>query len=81
MAEDSVAGSSSGQTGLEFINDGKCIIRAGHQYYFKRKYKNASEIWECKNRRRQKCNGSIVVKVSPYLLVILFTDSLLVIRV
>jgi hypothetical protein len=69
MASDSAAGSSSGYTGIEYANNGKIILRAGHQYLLKKKYKNGSEIWECSNRRRQKCTGSIVVRVSVNFLI------------
>ncbi|XP_072942830.1 uncharacterized protein [Epargyreus clarus] len=57
-----MAGSST-DVCLEYVKKGKAtiLLRAGHQYSKKCKYKNGGVLWECTTRKQSKCAGSITV--------------------
>lgn len=63
-------GESSSMIDYEYIHkkNSKILVRAGHQYCLKKKYKNGADIWECAKRKKEKCNGSITIQVSSYYL-------------
>ncbi|KAJ8728896.1 hypothetical protein PYW07_006592 [Mythimna separata] len=50
-------------SGSEYVKKGKAtiLLRAGHQYSKKCKYKNGGVLWECTTRKQSKCAGSITV--------------------
>ncbi|KAL0882614.1 hypothetical protein ABMA27_001051 [Loxostege sticticalis] len=56
--------SSSSMIDYEYIHkqNSKILVRAGHQYCLKKKYKNGADIWECAKRKKEKCNGSITIQ-------------------
>ncbi|XP_013198864.1 uncharacterized protein LOC132904259 [Amyelois transitella] len=55
---------SIGQSAITHVkrNGGTVLLRGGHQYVLKEKYKNGTAAWECINRKKQKCGGKITVK-------------------
>lgn len=59
--------SSSGKVHLTYINrkGGTILLHGGYEYIIKRKHKSGLIIWECTNRKKNKCKGLIKIKVSP----------------
>lgn len=53
---------------MEFIKrkGGTVLLFAGHQYYKLRPYKDGSEIWRCSNYKKEKCTGTIKIKVTHF---------------
>lgn len=71
-----MAGSST-DVCLEYVKKGKAtiLLRAGHQYSKKCKYKNGGVLWECTTRKQSKCAGSITVMVSYLLYFVINNDN------
>lgn len=45
---------------------GEVALFDGHQYHYRKTYKNRSSYWFCSYRKRNKCYGSITVKVTNF---------------
>lgn len=60
-----MAGSESGVE-LEYIVKKKAtiLLHGGYQYCVKTRNKNGSVLWECTQRKKSKCTGSILIHVS-----------------
>lgn len=42
---------------------GVSLIHDGYQYYKKKVYTNGAKYWRCSERAKNKCTGSLTVKV------------------
>lgn len=71
--DEEIPSCSTGLPSLTFIkrNGGTVLLRTGHQYILKEKYKNGMAAWECINRRKQKCGGKVTLKVSIIVILLL----------
>lgn len=45
---------------------GIVLLYNGHQFYRNKSFKNGSCLWICRNKKVEKCRGSITIKVSIF---------------
>lgn len=75
MSQEPQAGPSrSTESCLQYIKrkGGIVLLRAGYQFLKKKEYKTGSVIWECHLRRRNKCTGTITIKVCSFFFIFIF---------
>lgn len=53
---------------MDFIKrkGGTVFLYNGHQYYKLKCYKEGSEIWRCSNYKKEKCTGTVKIKVTYF---------------
>lgn len=58
----------SGSSDLKQIHrkGGTILLHAGHQFTKKSTCKSGAEVWECHLRKKNKCPGTIKIKVSNF---------------
>lgn len=44
-------------------NGGTALILGTHKYHVLKKYKNGASIWRCSNYKKEKCLGTVTIKV------------------
>lgn len=45
---------------------GRVLLFEGRQFYKHRDYKSGNSIWKCSKAKKEKCRGSITIKVYVY---------------